>query len=39
MAQWQSGNLRAAEATLLAGLALSPGFKPASDLLKRLQSR
>jgi len=36
MAQWRSGDRPAAEATLQKVIALSPGFQPARDLLKRL---
>jgi hypothetical protein len=37
MAQWRSGELGPAEATLRKVIDLSPGFQPARDLLKRLQ--
>lgn len=37
MAQWQTGDRAGAVATLEKGLALSPAFRPASDLLKRLR--
>jgi hypothetical protein len=37
MAQWRSGELGQAEATLRKVIDLSPGFQPARDLLKRLQ--
>jgi Tetratricopeptide repeat/Cytochrome c554 and c-prime len=37
MAQWRSGDMAAAQATLKKVIDLSPGFQPASDLLKRLQ--
>ncbi len=36
MAQWRAGDRRSAEATLQRVIALSPGFQPARDLLKRL---
>jgi hypothetical protein len=39
MAQWQAGDLRSAEATLVKGLELSPGFRPAADLLRKLGAR
>ncbi len=37
MAQWGAGNRQGAEGTLRQVIALSPGFQPAADLLKRLQ--
>ena len=37
MAQWTAGEHAAALVTLQRGLELSPGFKPAQDLLKRLR--
>lgn len=39
MAQWRQGNRPAAEATLRGVLELSPGFKPAADLLRQLTLR
>jgi len=39
MALWQAGDLRSAEATLVKGLELSPGFRPAAELLRRLRAR
>ena len=37
MAQWRQGDRPAAEATLNGVLQLSPGFKPAADLLRQLK--
>ncbi len=37
MAQWRSGDRASAESTLRKVVDLSPGFQPATDLLKRLQ--
>jgi hypothetical protein len=37
MAQWRSGDVVSAQATLRKVIDLSPGFQPARDLLKRLQ--
>jgi len=37
MAQWRSGDGSGAKATLTKGLELSPGFRPAIDLLQRLK--
>ena len=39
MAQWRQGDRPAAEATLRRVLDLSPGFKPAADLLKQVRTR
>jgi hypothetical protein len=36
MAQWRAGDKQAAELTLQRVIAVSPGFQPARDLLKRL---
>jgi tetratricopeptide (TPR) repeat protein len=39
MAQWQSGDLAGAEASLRKAIEISPGFQPAADLLKTLERR
>lgn len=38
MAQWRNGDREAALATLRKGIELSPGFRPAKDLLERLRA-
>jgi tetratricopeptide (TPR) repeat protein len=38
MAEWQTGDREAAMVTLEKGLELSPGFRAAADLLKRLRA-
>src|SRR5215468_4183334 len=37
MAQWRSGDRAGARTTLRKGLNLSPGFRPAIDLLQKLK--
>ena len=39
MAQWRTGNLRAAESSLVDAVSLNPGFATPADLLKRLREQ